>query len=1088
MRSISDETADLPTTAFALEYAAALREWGRSLERTDGPVIAISRKAPRLIELGLREHLIPDSLVDRVTSERGLGPISTGPVDSQSVCVCDDIVIVGSTFHRITNIAEQVCGPGSVKPTPFAISSRAEKENLIGLTNSAPLNLPSDLCSSFILSEVAAFGSLNKPYDIEHPILYLDLQPGLSVTEVERLLLDFGAQEHMRFYSTPRQFAAADGSIRTAHAWSLLSRDATPHSETISKLRCYFDEKAHRLAIVPIQPEAGTVGDFKERIASLPEVLQELSSAISSDVSGGGTDLLHTTRQRSFVAWANYLLELNALLPTIWKLRNAFERKQAVLSNRAASLSLFDVQLLTGPALAKRTRAKLERFVNSAMYVHEVRPLSAAHDFTAPIIPEEYLSEYESALAELLEGCETAEEVLSAVFKAQHVAIEVKSRNYAASNPKRLEFGVPFAYLTTVLENALGLGDAVEVHRAMDRLIDSGVIVPRYLKSRRDGAEYWFRSFRVGEAQANVCEHVTKECFKALSSVFGKSDLGEILTEKFFVLACDLNEIFKGSSLAASLNIRRGFHLYGARPKIAAGGNDEWLVEWAARRRVLRRNKRERDVLYALDKRAEKYLPDAESPLTVDARHQVAALARWVRAVYQDNRLGADFLVAVTTVESEVAHRLALEAEITGWIHHRHWGIVPALQVIEDLTDDRTQRGTREAATILRNLANWVAQANVKNSLRERFTKLMTQADELWPGSSYEDVAATWNSIIKPRLIARQSDRSSPPTIIADTLMPVLRVLGRVTSLLRNVLSQLGGVADERAVPIAQSVDELISTVQALPKHLRDKFVTAISGVEALAASVTLDQALPVAHKAATAVADAADWALSIHRSYSSEQFDDLRTGIFLLFWDVRGSTNNETRGALTRRIMEVNEAVKNSFGHKLLEFDPESSDDGNIAVCEDFPTAISVAELVAKSFMPDYAVKMGCGTNFDGTLFRSRSTRRLGGRAYEYAARLMGFFKEIETETDGAWLADSGSSTADLPAQPKGSYVVLSEEAFRVAKDSGFFTELTGFTELPGGYRPRVFGAYRRRVYVCELGEAPAPVQMPLLDSTGTD
>ena len=999
--------------------------------------------------------------------------------------VCDDIVIVGSTFLRISSVAQEICGVDRVIGLPFAVSSQAVSENLKIAHAAAPVTLANDVCSSFVLSEVAAFGFLDKPYDIEHPILAIDLDAHVRPHDVEAALEAFAGANGLSFYATPRHLTDAKGVRERHFAWTLLlgASSSGARSGHIGKIRCYMDQTQSRLHLVPIHTGVGTLSEFQALADGLPEPLLQCWQEIPGASPQQNGDLAQTSRKRSIIAWASFLLELEGLHSVLGHLRVALLDRDFVSRGGSFYFDAYDLQLLTGAGTVESIKARLEAFVNSTKFVPPRARAASKVRVLHPVIPQSYAKAYQTVLTDLLDGTVCVVEVLKAIFKAQRLEIELKTRESEPQNPRRLEFGVPFSYLAGEVEKALGLGDERELHEALDALIDSGVIVPRYLSQEIDGEEVWFRSFRAGEALANVRSHVARECFKALSGVFGKSELRELLTEKFLVLVCDLDGLFQSPSLASSPEILRAFHLYGARPQVIAGGRAEWFVDWAQRRRVLRKNKHQGDPLYSLDPRSNDYFREDENPLTHAMRHEVAALARWTKAAHDADGLGNDFLIAITTVESTWAYRRALEAEITGWTHHDTWGISPALHALDDCLSNG-DAGTKQRAEItLKNVANWIAQARVKHRLRDAVSGLIERADRKWP-ESYEETASTWRNIVRPKLENRRARPCSPPNVVEETLVPTLNVLGTVTSLLRNVFSQFCAVPDPRAIPVKESVPKLVEALVGLPSQLRDSFAGAIEVVEKVGAATDLATALPPLHKAVGIIADAADWVLMLHPDMTDEPLDPLRPGLFVLLWDVRGSTSNETRAEITRRVMEVNRSVGNSFTRRLVQFDMESTDDGNAAVCQDFETAMTVAEVVAAGFAP-FTVKMGCDTNADGMLCRSRITRRLSGRAYEYSARMMGFYSEIKM-TPAAWLGEEGESagSAANPAEPdKQSYLLVSEPAYRVAEEQAKSEDLLRpLVQLAGWYRPRVYGAYKRRVWVRKFDPHTTAIQLTLI------
>lgn len=1071
-------------TAFASEYASALQIWGARLAEGTGPIVAISRKAPRILELGVREGLIPDSVLHRVTSERGLHAMLAAP-SRDSLKVCDDIVIVGSTFKRVGEIASELCGNGQVTGLPFACSVSADAQNLEIVREAAPVALSDDTCSSFVLSEVAAFGFLDKPYDVEHPILYLDLDPRTAPESIARSLKLVAEHNGCAFYDTPRQLADADEQLVTHSAWTILLPVDSSSSGRIRKVRCYMNATQSRLALVPIETRAGPLEEFENSVRTLPPTLVDCWKSVTFAVGESESSLALTNRSRSAVAWAGYLLDLDALGSTLCRLRLRLLGDELLLAPHTFNFDVFDIQLLTGIGSGEPIKTRLESFVNSVRFTAEPSADKSTAWQVGAVIPPEYCAGYEAALGDLLIGVVDPTEALEAIFKAQHVAVELKSRASEPRNPRRLEFGVPLSYLIEKVESVLGVGEDLELHRAIDSLIDSGVIVPRYLPQQLDGKEVWCRTFRVGEALSIVRGHVAKECFKALSGVHHTTELREVLTEKFLVLVCELEGLFQSPSLASTPDIRRYFHLYGARPGLIAGGRREWFVDWATRRRILRRSEHDGEPLYSLDPRAQQYFRDDENPLTNGMRYRLAAMARWTRAVSEAEGLGGEFLVAITTVESMWAYRRAIEAEISGWINHELWGIAAALHALDDCVSTFDSKTKAHAKTVLGHLANWIAQAKVKHNLRQALPGFIQRADVLWPKESYEETATTWRNIIRAKWQHHSTRGCQPQNIITETLNPTLLVLNRFTTLLRNIFSKFAGVPDERAVPIKDSALKLIEAIETLPSHIRDNFKEALGGVEAVSDATDLASAVNAVHKPASVIADAADSVLSLYPDLSDEPIDALRTGLFVLLWDVRGSTNNETREALTRRILEVNRSVQNSFRRRLIHFDAESTDDGNAAVCQDFETAMSLAKAVADGFAP-FVVKMGCDTNADGMLCRGRSSKRLSGRAFEYAARMMAFFAEIKDPSQ-SWLPDLDPVTRqpyDNPREPQGiSYLVVSEKAYRLALD-GENAVLTQFSKkLQGSYRPRVYGAFRQDIYLRSFDPRSAAVQLPLID-----
>ena len=247
------------TTDFTSRYAEPLRTWGKLFSAYSGPIVAISRKGPRLLELAVRASVLPESLLSRVTTERGffIDPPVCGVADTS--VLCDDCIIIGSTFQRLFALMSAVHPHSRLVGLPFALSKKA-KIDRNRVIERAAMGLAPDDCASFVNAETAAFAALDKPYDLDHPIISLQLQDGVGSATVHSTLRDVAAMLGGQLYATPRRFVDATGASRERHTWSLLLHDQRHGGEIccLRKIRCYLSEDQHRLLVVPIAQVAGT--------------------------------------------------------------------------------------------------------------------------------------------------------------------------------------------------------------------------------------------------------------------------------------------------------------------------------------------------------------------------------------------------------------------------------------------------------------------------------------------------------------------------------------------------------------------------------------------------------------------------------------------------------------------------------------------------------------------------------------------------------------------------------------------------------------------------------------------------------------
>ena len=594
-------------------------------------------------------------------------------------------------------------------------------------------------------------------------------------------------------------------------------------------------------------------------------------------------------QKRALVAWANYLIELASLKSVIQGIRQGFLDNGVASPSAKYYLDTFDLQLLVGRVLAKELKWRIEGYLELDSCGIETPRRTDEWKYLPPVVPKEHEGTYLAALSDLTEGAVGAEEVVAALFKAQHVGIELASREDNPLDPNRLEFGVSLEYIEDIVRQKIGSVNAIAFHKALDEQIDGGSVVPRYLWQIVNDKEVWYRSFRIGEGQAMVRAHVMVECFKTLSGVKRSEFLPEVLTEKFIVLACDFCELFRDPGLVAAPGIYRGFHLYGARLEVVVAGRREWLIDWGQGRRMLTSSRARGTFGYALHPKYKNYFRSEENPLTEPMRLRLAQLARWTVAA--EKGLEPDFLTCITTVESEWAYKMALMAELKGWLHDRKTGLSAAMFALDDLVEQTTPERFQKATSALSKLANWHAQAKQKYLLRKKYSDYIAKANTRWPETSYEDTATTWCQLIQPK-IRKMETRGGKG--IEDILQPTLRVTHCVTTLLRNILSQFSIEPNPKQRPISVCVQEVIKAIESLSLEIRSNFEPAISGMQAVTNAKDLRSAVAKVREPVQKIGDATDWVLEhLETDRSDKTREDMPPGSSSIHIDIDARKGN---------------------------------------------------------------------------------------------------------------------------------------------------------------------------------------------------
>jgi len=171
------------------------------------------------------------------------------------------------------------------------------------------------------------------------------------------------------------------------------------------------------------------------------------------------------------------------------------------------------------------------------------------------------------------------------------------------------------------------------------------------------------------------------------------------------------------------------------------------------------------------------------------------------------------------------------------------------------------------------------------------------------------------------------------------------------------------------------------------------------------------------------------------------------------MMWDIRGSTNQESRDAFEPKIATANRRIAMTLGSRALDFRPASRDDGNGLVCEGFSDVLAVFQILLEVFEA-LPFRAGCEANIQGRLNYYPKSKALGGRAFEHAARIANMFKEIR-DNPGCWMRSMP------PAEPEGSYLLVGEFARRFAQKEGVWPPANfDAQDPPGEYEARVRAA----------------------------
>jgi len=1074
--------------AFVLTHASSIERWIRDLEETGGTIIAISRKGPRLLELLVELDMAPKNLLERTFSEHAI-PFLRG--EPGPFVVTDDSIIHGSTFDRVLTTARQFAAseesaiPVEVIGIPLALGNDVAPTYRAAVSRHY-YSLPSTATSSFVHGLVSSFWLLAKPYDIDHPILDLE-SPDFSASGAPGAFARALAGELKTLLISRTQKAPTTMGPITCAFWSLpLSQSTNPTRSQFGKIRLYHCPTQPTLVrLVPMQPMTMTE-------SHAADVIAEFAPSLVQFVQNGATaedDALPRAKALTRVHCANYIYELALYYQ---KVHDAVERAARSVGIRMVEgerLSAVDGRFLMGnhfeeasSEIGGRTQVEappqcLELVASDVSTSVVQAPLE--------VLPPKYADAYQEMLTREFRSAFNAEDALNAIFYAQHEQIEMPSRKDIESGHRRLQFGVGFDWLTAKIQKSAIPLDMMLFHHALDGLIDSGCVVPRFVPVTALGQEEVFsRMFRVGEGMPLSIVYTMKMLFGALlaqlpDELRSEGTIPATVLEKYATLALSVAtpDNYRLQELT-DLPLKKAFHLYGARMKLTSG-HEEYLIDWATRRGILERSLSaggpgKRTVQYRLSPQLEERYPGLESPWNPDTHEALEDIAALVAIITTTRGLRSRCLTTLTSVASEEDFARAIEAELRLWLEGDEESAVEALGDLEQLasrysTFPRAHEQLDQYDRSLQHPANVIRQALIKIdyfSRRHDTYAAITQAVE---ATSQRSTQRAWTALLK---ILKHRGENEKTVASLSQLIAVTQIAHATNRLLRDLLS-LAGRRSEQSLPLRESLIQLVGVIEGTTAEItRGFFVSdspeAVSNLMRKTINEVEGSFPADLHRVRPVVLEIVNQCGKLVDAFGVRTANTgatrLDPPLYVVLWDIRESTLQPSRDKLEDVIKRGNARLLAALGKRICDFRPESTDDGNGLICSSLADVLRIFLILHETY-GDTLFRMGCDVNLQGYLNYYESSRRLegaayGGRAYEYAARLMSFHSEIERDPS-RWNGES----IELPSS---SYLVLGEFAVRYARQN------EGDDWLPENVRAEAFdGEYSPRL------RAPLPVRI---------
>lgn len=525
-----------------------LESWYGKLMAQDAIIIAIARKAPRL--LSYCKLKFPDlyNPTVKVISDIAIPFVNWREIDKRCV-VIDEAIYHGTTFEKVLDVLTKVINDENteVKGMPLVITHDALNAPKILESLVEGWNLiDSDKCNFFIDTIISKFFDLGKPYDIEYPLFYLNLSKNMYSKEeldesIETVLKLMAADDEEKSSKKPiffknKNYRREDGQTFSAFTYCtdyIYDEYQEAIKPDFSKLRIFHTDDS--ICIASMAPHTINIKNLETSnnmfVGKMGEVWNLILNT-AKDINGKEDKNVEHQTQKSLVIFANYLLSANHFIRFKRKLERLFA---AVLGYDVDFyLKTEDIQLLAGTENAEYVRDLL---MASKSFEDIYTPFKESNTIDS-LIPLMYKKDFLMQLTlDNMFDKKTVGSIISNVFSDLHWMVEVKSRRQPRSAYDRLEFGES---LSSIGELCTGLlpeqSTARNIHKNIDMRIDRGSMVPDYVCVNDAFNTYWKRMFRSGENEDLTRDQHFRICINILSLYLSKINSTSISSDELKLL------------------------------------------------------------------------------------------------------------------------------------------------------------------------------------------------------------------------------------------------------------------------------------------------------------------------------------------------------------------------------------------------------------------------------------------------------------------------------------------------------------------------------------------------------------------------
>lgn len=800
-------------------------------------VIAITRKGPRLLDLARRFGIGSDLSEEIVFSERAIDFIPVDMLKGRLVNVVDDIVIYGTTMKRVCNSVRET--GASVLPFTLAINKDSICNDLCVPEFVISLH-PSDVFS-FNNNIVKAFRYLPKPYDVDHPLLYL--QPGDAIysprSELEDTIRSLDGNAIFLNSFDEEDAGLMNFSFIPNYSLelsSILADSSLVRSVGLWKARIFVDFRAGNLTMAPVfifnaKTKNMIAGEkfFVDELDSFNSIMESALEILRDN------DIPQERQEQCAYRLMFYLVEL--LYGTT--LMRAY--KDVIFDSSDTKLDQCidpsDIRILFGPVLANSIINSIRKFENSiedtvresfgTFISWKKQPIvEKIKDFPSGMRAINIWNKIKQGVTSEISPQKDLFTNFNTIFKQMYLHIEKDQRRVGNIDPTRLLYGFEYYEISNILQHFGCEFNNHHLSACLDYAVDRGAVVPVFL---RDGDEC-IRAYRFGEnvwgpeelkfAASLYTEHLANKLAGGIDHPIPKFDF-----EKCFIIV--KNSLERAISPEwRQLKLGLKFDRFGAR--LTINESLEYLFpNWCIQNQIVK----EASDGYICNLASRKLYPLSECPLERSTQADIKGIISLLSDLRRSNTYDEwkKNLLAFTTCNNEEAFISSLFGELDLWFGHEKFNFksflgslinhedkisaslnsIPNGSYVNEAGDEFSKVCVKEINEILYTVAGYFAETKLKGEVWANLSYLNKKLENLYlhmqekEGHSYAFEKFLYG-VLDPTNHTRNID-------LKTRLQVIISMAKCLTSFSRTFLSENKVIKDTRDLSDVKSLSDYVT-------------------------------------------------------------------------------------------------------------------------------------------------------------------------------------------------------------------------------------------------------------------------------------